>query len=234
MKKCDIVITVFKQKGADYYRTVESIAKNTRFPYNIITGMGDGSCAENRNIGLRQVKNDYIAIVDDDVIVTEGWLTQLIETMDKYNADIVFPKILDGTTGNVLSAEVDFRTFQPWSAIPRYYQQPDAGQADYIAPALAGGAGFMLIKREVFDKVGFYDERFKPNQYEDVDYFWRMWLAGFKGVYNGNISLFHLKLGRGAGTHDGTATRVNWDRLYRKWKDNMEDKSLIYCKGKDE
>jgi len=232
MKKCDIIVTVFKEKGVDYYRTIESIAKNTKFPYNIITAMGDGSCAENRNKGLRQSKADYIAIVDDDIIVTEGWLTELIKTMEDTGADLAFPKVLDGTSGKVLSGEVHFRTGKPWTAYPRCYQEDDVGQVDYIAPAEGGGAGFMVLKREVFEKVGFYDERFKPNQYEDVDYFWRAVVAGFKGVYNGFVTIFHLKLGRGAGTQSGEASMVNWDRLHQKWKKDLSNKELIYIGNK--
>ena len=37
-----------------------------------------------------------------------------------------------------------------------------------------------LFKREVFDKIGYLDERFSPGNYEDDDYSLRIWQAGYE------------------------------------------------------
>jgi succinoglycan biosynthesis protein ExoM len=43
-----------------------------------------------RNLGLKNASGDFIAIVDDDETVDKYWIFNLIETLNKYDADIVF------------------------------------------------------------------------------------------------------------------------------------------------
>lgn len=50
----------------------------------------------------------------------------------------------------------------------------------------------MLIKRSVFDKVGFLDERFTPGNYEDNDYGMRVLKAGYKNVLCKNSFIIHF------------------------------------------
>jgi succinoglycan biosynthesis protein ExoM len=43
-----------------------------------------------RNLGLKNVSGDYIAIIDDDEVADKYWIHKLINTIIKYNTDIVF------------------------------------------------------------------------------------------------------------------------------------------------
>jgi len=49
----------------------------------------------------------------------------------------------------------------------------------------------MLIKREVFEKVGVFDERFNPAYYEDLDFCLRVKKAGYKIIVDPNSILWH-------------------------------------------
>lgn len=50
----------------------------------------------------------------------------------------------------------------------------------------------MLIKRHVFDKVGFLDERYTPGNFEDNDYGMRILEAGYKNVLCKNSFIIHF------------------------------------------
>ena len=228
-KTTDILITVFKEKGQHYYITIDSIARCTQgIPYRVITTVGMGSCAENRNIGLKKSSAPYICIVDDDIIVTEKWLEDLHAIMEKTHADVVVPKFIDTSTGLISSEDVVLMTEHPCSARMRGHMTPEHGYEDILPYVFGGGAGFMLMKREVFDRLGYYDEQFKPNQYEDVDYFHRINLAGFKIVYTPEVILFHSKLGRQQKANPlGDASLINWVKISEKWDYNIEDTSKI-------
>jgi len=49
----------------------------------------------------------------------------------------------------------------------------------------------MLVKREVFEKVGFFDERFFPAYYEDLDFCLRVRKAGYRIILDPTSLLWH-------------------------------------------
>jgi GT2 family glycosyltransferase len=46
---------------------------------------------EARNIGIRLATTDYVVFVDNDVIVSEGWLKALVDCAAETGADVVGP-----------------------------------------------------------------------------------------------------------------------------------------------
>jgi GT2 family glycosyltransferase len=51
---------------------------------------------EARNIALANVDTDYVVFVDNDVIVSPGWLEKLLECASEAGADVVSPLTLEG------------------------------------------------------------------------------------------------------------------------------------------
>ncbi len=51
---------------------------------------------ELRNLGMEGVCSDYVCFVDNDVVFTEGWLTQLLAAAEEECADVAFPLYLIG------------------------------------------------------------------------------------------------------------------------------------------
>jgi len=49
-------------------------------------------------------------------------------------------------------------------------------------PALMASAACMLVRSDIFDRIGRFDERL-PLSYEDVEICWRAWIGGWKTVY---------------------------------------------------
>ena len=49
-----------------------------------------------RNLGLRYVTTKYVAFIDNDVIVTAGWLAALVQCAEETGATIVSPLICEG------------------------------------------------------------------------------------------------------------------------------------------
>jgi GT2 family glycosyltransferase len=46
---------------------------------------------EARNIGLREVRTEYVVFIDNDVVVAPGWLRKLVECADETGAAVVGP-----------------------------------------------------------------------------------------------------------------------------------------------
>jgi GT2 family glycosyltransferase len=52
--------------------------------------------SESRNIGLAQVESEFVALIDNDVMVEDGWLEKLIECADETGAGVVGPLTCEG------------------------------------------------------------------------------------------------------------------------------------------
>src|SRR5688572_14062824 len=46
---------------------------------------------EARNLGLRDVDTEYVVFIDNDVVVTPGWLGKMVECADETSAGVVGP-----------------------------------------------------------------------------------------------------------------------------------------------
>ncbi|HWP41978.1 MAG TPA: glycosyltransferase family 2 protein [Blastocatellia bacterium] len=65
------------------------------------------------------------------------------------------------------------------------WRDPDSNYTDWCSGAA------VLARREAFIEVGLFDTFFFPAYREDVDLSWRMWLAGWKCVYEPSARVRH-------------------------------------------
>lgn len=200
--RCDIVMPVWNELDATR-ECVNSLTKNTGYPYKLVI-VDNGSDREtsgyltalksradinaalirnNENLGFARAVNQgiaasdapYICIMNNDVIVSPGWLEEMMNVMAAHpEIGILNPssntsgqKGSDPTTGNNQSGS------DPFCQIQELYR----------------ARGFcMLIRREVIEKIGLFDESYGRGYFEETDYSYRAKAAGFgiaraKGAY---------------------------------------------------
>lgn len=128
------------------------------------------------NQGIEVAKGDNILLLNNDVIVTENWLSNLVHCL--YSNEKI------GAVGPVTNSAAYY------TAIPVTYSNINemhdfAKKFNHTEPEkweerlkLIGYC--MLIKKEVIDKIGLLDERFTPGNFEDDDYSVRIRNAGYK------------------------------------------------------
>jgi GT2 family glycosyltransferase/ubiquinone/menaquinone biosynthesis C-methylase UbiE len=140
-----------------------------------------------RNTGIRCSRGDLVAFTDDDVVVTENWLTELARPF----AD---PKVMC-STGLVIPAEMESREqswFEHWLSFHRGYLPIRFGRQWFeqfrtAAPVWRIGAGAsMAIRRSAFEKVGLFDTRLGAGASgcsEDSEFWYRVLAAGYDCMY---------------------------------------------------
>jgi len=124
-------------------------------------------------------KGQFILILNNDVTVERNFLEKLLNYSKKHRADIVSPKILD-SKGSVWfeGGEIDKNRFTAGHT---------RGKLDFLSGCC------LLIKRQVFEKIGFFDEEYFM-YYEDVDFCFRARMTGFKlGIADRAIAHHHIK-----------------------------------------
>ena len=172
-------------------QSIEYVSVN--YPYiEIIKNKINSKIAKNRNNAIRYaLKNynpTYLFLLNNDIIITDkDWLTKLVETAELEKAGVVNGKLVY-PDGRIQYAGGIF------AIIPRNRGRGEIDNGQYNKIELLGWAcgGFSLIHREVIEKIGLLDENFLIG-YEDIDYGIRAKNAGFKILYNGNVSAMHIE-----------------------------------------
>ena len=128
------------------------------------------------NAGLAQATGAYLALLNNDTVVTRGWATALIAHL------VRDPKL--GLVGPVTNAianeariEVGYRDLAQLPAWARAWVRDHDGET-FPIPMLAFFC--VVLRREVFEKVGPVDERFGAGMFEDGDYNRRVRAAGWE------------------------------------------------------
>ena len=159
------------------------------------------------NEGLSRAKAPWLCLLNNDILVTEGWLSEMIHVAQSHpNIGLLNPMsgefgVLPHPRENV--DEVGRR-------LRRFYGQWLENSAC---------VGFcMLLPKRVLDQVGYFDDQFQFFYFEDADYCLRVRQAGFDcGVARGTYVYHH-----GGATLKGDPTRdqrfrQNEERFFKKW-----------------
>lgn len=149
------------------------------------------------NIGIKYAllkKADYILLLNNDTIVEEDFLSKLIAKSLKENIGILAPAIKFHKSGKVVYDLGGKLNVLFGRTTHNEVDKLDGNKlqvVDYVSGCC------MLIKRQVLEKVGFFDERFFL-YYEDVDFCLRAKKAGFKTYVLPSVSVYH-KLSKSVG-----------------------------------
>ena len=198
IKSVSLVIPVYNQ--LDYTKQcLESIARCTEPPYELIivdNASTDGTqdflrgvkatvitnprnlgCAKAWNQGVRASHGDIVAILNNDIVVMKGWIKGLVKFMEQEDHGIVSPAAREG----YLNYDLD--------AYAREFTQSckDATRAELYGACL-------VINRDVFERVGLFDEGFAYGGCEDIDFFWRTKAAGFSVSLTGSVLIHHFSM----------------------------------------
>lgn len=153
--------------------------------------------SENNNLALRQAKGKYCFVLNDDTYMDMPVVDQLVETIKKLPDTVacVSPRSLfpDGTIQSCGRPEHTFGTVI-LSLLKLYNEQHVksryVNQSGIFETATVVGA-FFLIRTEIFEKIGFFNERyfFCP---EDVEVGMKLRKMGYKCFVNSNIYIYHV------------------------------------------
>lgn len=169
------------------------------------------------NLGLTKATGKYILFLNPDTIVPEDCFEKSIAFMEmQADAGAMGIRMLDGS-GNFLkeskrafpSPQTSFykliglaRLFPHSKLFSQYHLGYLDEHKNHKVDVLAGA--FMLVKKEVLDKTGGFDEVFFMYG-EDVDLSYRIQKAGYTNYYFSESSIIHFK---GESTRKGSLNYV--------------------------
>ncbi|MBM3268966.1 MAG: glycosyltransferase [Candidatus Sericytochromatia bacterium] len=172
------------------------------------------------NQGIAAARCDHIVLLNNDVVVTDGWLSRLLRPLRDPAVGIVGPRT-NCVAGTQLVKEVPYDTgslqgLQPF-AISWARRHAGRGSFDDVA------IGFcMLIRGEVVRQIGGLDPRFGTGNFEDDDYCLRAQIAGYRVFVADDCFVHHF----GSQTFQSERKRASLDysELMEKNKKFFMDK----------
>ena len=138
--------------------------------------------AKPNNIGAKLSNGDLLLFLNNDTKVEKNFLNELIHGLYS-EPDIVICQSLLLKPNDSIDSSGDFL-----DEFGRAYSSRIKPKK--VSPILSARGACMLIKREVFWKLGGFDENFFAS-FEDVDLGWRSWLMGYKVVVVPNSIVYH-------------------------------------------
>src|SRR2546422_5890167 len=144
-----------------------------------------------RNQAAKAAKGPILAFLDNDTKPDRKWLTYGCESLQDRRIGAIQCKLLldDGSNridsiGSFLSTLGFLVQRVPLGLIE------DKGQYNYSTDIFCTKSAGMLVRKDVFDLVGgFDDDYFIFN--EEMDLCWRTWLAGYRVIFVPTSTVYH-------------------------------------------
>lgn len=180
-----------------------------QFDIELITTKGKSGQVGVWNAGIKRALKwnfDYILLIDDDIEFPEkNWLDRLIKIGES-------DKKIGIIGGGLVYADKSPQHFggyiKGWRITKEIKERKEPFEVDHIMGC------FMLIKREVIEKIGLIDEIYNPYLLEETDYCLKAKKNGFKILSVNAVKIIHKK----GKTVD---TQPNSKRMFVRFKNDI-------------
>lgn len=180
----------------------------------ILNGENLGFARAN-NIGIAAAGDcEYVVLLNDDTVVTRGWLATLVRHLQAPDIALVGP--VTNFAGNEAQIELGYDDLEAMERCARRYTRKHAG-GSFEIPMLAMFC--VGMRRAWLDRIGPLDERFGPGLFEDDDFSLRARRAGGRLVCAEDIFVHHW-----GKTSFGRMDQDRYDRLFAENRRKFEDK----------
>lgn len=210
-----------------------------KFPQvKFIANKDNPGFAKANNQAIRIAAGEYVLILNPDTVLGENVLADVCRFMDeKSDAGAVGVKMINGNGVFLAESKRGFPT--PWASFCKifglaklfpqspffskyhlkYLDENEIHKVDVLAGA------FMMVRREVFDKAGLFDEDFFMYG-EDIDLSYRIIKAGYNNYYL-PIRIIHYK-GESTKKQDMKYIKVFYQAMYIFFKKHYPHYGKIY------
>jgi len=181
----------------------------------VIRNESNRGCAQAWNQGWGASQGSWVGFLNNDIVLSAGWLEGLLYTASHHRLDIVGPVHLEGD----LDYDLD--------ALARKF-----GQRHRSKLFMGFNACCFLVRRSVFEKTGGFDERYDKGKYEDSDFVLRALGEGFRVGLSGAALIHHYGSRTvGAVPEMNEAEERNRKRFIEKWGREPDFKRREFRQG---
>jgi len=178
-----------------------------------------GSC----NAGAKAAQGEFLVFLNNDTMVTDGWLDAMLQAHENHdNVGLVGAKLLfpDGRlqeAGGMIWQDGSAANIGKW-------ENPEEPTFNYLRQVDYCSGACLLIKKNLFDELGGFDQQYAPAYYEDTDLAMAVRHAGFKVIYQPLARVVHFE-GQTCGVDTSQGMKryqaVNREKFRSKWQEQL-------------
>ncbi len=245
--KASIIIPVFNQFKHTYHclESIARLADETPFEVIVIDDCSNdeteqaiknisginyhrqaenGGFIESCNTGASMAKSEFLVFLNNDTEVLNGWLDNLIQTFaTQSEAGLVGSQLLypDGRLQE--AGGIVFNDGSGWNY--GRLENPEVPEYQHLREVTYISGASIMVRKELFEHLGQFDQRYKPAYYEDTDLAFAVRKAGLKVYYQPLSKVIHFE-GISSGTDLSSGTKkyqvINQQKFLDKWQQELQ------------
>lgn len=213
-------IIVANDCSTDITCEVEKIVENVR----LVTTKKNLRFLLNCNNAAKYAKGKYILFLNNDTQVQDNWLEPLVSLIESnksigmVGSKLVYPDGYLQEAGGIV-----WKDASAWNYGNR--KNPEDPEFNYVKEVDYISGASIMIRRELWEKIGGFDEKFVPAYYEDTDLAFEVRKHGYKVMYQPLSVVVHFEgVSNGTDVSNGVKhyQQLNYEKFYNKWKTILE------------
>ncbi|HDR05497.1 MAG TPA: glycosyltransferase [Candidatus Marinimicrobia bacterium] len=194
---------------------IASIEAHTNYPYEIIfvdNNSTDGSkkwlkqyvkknpqhtfidnrenkgFAGGNNQGVRAAEGEYVLLLNNDVLVSDGWLEDMVHALELDEKIGMVGPVTNHISGRQMLKDVPYKDAAGFHDFAQYVRRENAKR---VTPRRRIAGFAVLMKKTVYEKVGGLDEAYGTGNYEDDDLCLKVRNRGFAIMVHEGVFIHH-------------------------------------------
>ena len=217
------VILVDDTADADTKRLLEHVHRA-----RVLVNERNEGYLRSMNRGAALARGEWLVLCNNDIEVQPGWLEAMLACAESdESVGVVAPKFVapDGSlseAGAIIWSDGTGANFGRGDE-PGRFQYEYRREVDY------GSAAALMVRGELWNEVGGFDERYLPMYYEDADLCFEAHERGWRVLYEPRAVVMHVEGGTaGTDLEEGHKRHqeANRPKFVEKWRARLESEHL--------
>ena len=222
-------IIIGDDMSTDRTKDIEKYFQNIRVNRN----KNDHGFLMNCNRASKLARGKYILFLNNDTQVQEGWLSSLVELIERddkigmVGSKLVYPNGTLQEAGGIIWSDASAWNYG-------HGKNPELPEYNYVKEVDYISGASIMIRSFLWNEIGGFDERYKPAYYEDSDLAFEVRKCGYKVMYQPKSVVVHFE-GISNGTNLSSGLKKyqveNRDKFVTKWSRELRKQSAPDCEN---
>ncbi|MFN3531094.1 MAG: glycosyltransferase [Candidatus Brocadia sp.] len=172
--------------------TVEYLRKLVKeYPnYKLIENQENKGFAAGNNQGVSAASGDYVMLLNNDVLVSDGWLEGLVESLERDEKIGMVGPITNSISGRQMVRNIPYTDEKGFHIFSQKIRKAYNGR---LTPRYRIAGFAILMRKALYEEVGGLDESFGTGNYEDDDLCLKVREKGYAIMVDESVFIHHYR-----------------------------------------